>query len=1634
MADRYSFSLTTFSPSGKLVQIEYALNAVNQGVTSLGIKATNGIVLATEKKSSSPLIDSQSSSKISLITPNLGMVYSGMGPDYRVLVDKARKVSHTGYKRVYNEYPPTRILVQDVARVMQEATQSGGVRPYGVSLLIAGWDDGIEPEAEGKSDEQTGEEKKKVSGKTGGILKGGPSLYQVDPSGSYFPWKATAIGKSATSAKTFLEKRYTDGLELEDAIHIALLTLKETIEGEMNGETVEIGIVGPPEERLLGVEGVEGAVGPRFRKLSPSEVEDYLTNFDGDSAAIASPSETFRLRGYQAEMVEESMKGNIIVVMDTGSGKTHMDDIELWTKQSDWDAVLQNVRVVLSTHQVLLDALTHGFVRLSKLALLIFDEAHHCREKHPAHRIMEDFYMPQLQNRDTVLPKILGLSASPVMKAAASKEGLESELINYAHQPELMQINYPPHSPIGSPSVLLLALKNAYTTYDLMKDPYVISLLEQQRNGYDVSRQLQKLWNSNKTYCHDQLKQLVSKADAMEEELGQSAMEYYLHQCVDKFASFNRIADEQLLDITTKERQHLLDIFKTLPLRDTSLTTIPILDKLSHKVNVLVDTLVSEATGNPKFTGLVFVEQRVWVASLAEILTAHPRTQGLLRIGTFVGESQTSKRKSNICSYAEPKNQQKTLDDFRAGSINLVLATSVLEEGIDVSSCHLVVCFERPKNLKSFVQRRGRARQQQSRYFILVPDTGVARSSTSWQLLEAEMRKAYEDDKRQVELARKKEQIDEDGSRYFKVESTGALLTLDNASQHLYHFCARLASGAYVETRPEFDFTNTGGRITAKVTLPISVDPAVRTASSSESWITEKMAQKDAAFEAYKALYVAGLVNENLLPVRDEEDHAAQYQIRDDQPSLVPVSQTLDPWQTVAQSHHDNPSEWHCTLLEVTAHGEKPLRMILSTPSAMPAMPDIILYWNETKRYTVTASSLCGKTLTDTETELLRSITWKMLHSVFGVHIKEDISDFLYLLAPCHKSGRAFSYAELREWHTATGGQGSAPDLLAQGSLDPANWGLITQLGDMRKFIAKTLRSSQSQGSSSIEETLIEAVRFPKRRDFLHPVYESENKSEAYTRVEILAAAACVVDKLPTPYTILALLFPSIAHKLEVYMVADRLRTTLLKQVDIGAFDLPVVVTALTSSAAEEGEDYQRMEFLGDCILKFITSLHLMAAHLRMPEGMLTGKKGKLVSNGYLARATLAAGLDQFIFYKRFTGAKWKPRYISQMLDNTTSPPKQQKSSKLIADVIESLIGASYLVGGFPKAFACVQALLPSENWTPIPEANDKLYNAAPCQDTVLSLDLVESLIGHTFHNKALLLEALTHSTFRGLNTNCSYEREEFLGDAVLDYIVSKRLYAHKPGLPHHKMHGIRTAMVNASFLTYCMFETTVEEELTNKETFKPEVHQRALWQFLRSSSYELVTSRAEAMRQHVEARSEIAAALEHDARFPWHALSLTDPPKFLSDIVESVLGALYIDSHGSFAVCEEFVHRLGILSCLERILRDGVDCLHPKERLGILAVDKGVKYVRVTSDEVGGGGGANGGKETGYVVQVRVDGKDIGGVVKGVKRLQAETIAAWKAIALLERVDVEDEVMGEEEDDEFFDAEEGGGILLEDV
>ncbi len=151
MSERYGFSLTTFSPSGKLVQIEYALNAVNAGSPAVGIKASNGVVLATEKKSKSLLHDDRTIHKVEPICKSMGLVYSGMGPDYRyrwsifivifylclyrLLVQKARKLAQE-YMLVYEQNVPPTQLVKRVADVMQEYTQSGYVFDFFLNKSI----------------------------------------------------------------------------------------------------------------------------------------------------------------------------------------------------------------------------------------------------------------------------------------------------------------------------------------------------------------------------------------------------------------------------------------------------------------------------------------------------------------------------------------------------------------------------------------------------------------------------------------------------------------------------------------------------------------------------------------------------------------------------------------------------------------------------------------------------------------------------------------------------------------------------------------------------------------------------------------------------------------------------------------------------------------------------------------------------------------------------------------------------------------------------------------------------------------------------------------------------------------------------------------------------------------------------------------------------------------------------------------------------------------------------------------------------------------------------------------------------------------------------------------------------------
>lgn len=473
------------------------------------------------------------------------------------------------------------------------------------------------------------------------------------------------------------------------------------------------------------------------------------------------------------------------------------DNVDRWTDQHTWDAVLKNVRIIVSTHAVLLDALTHGFVSVRKLALLIFDEAHHCTQSHPANQIMQKFYQPLLRSGSRHnLPGVLGLSASPVINAKA--RGLETiewnlnaitkspkvhrtELLQHVHQPQLIRVVYSTTLTMDTAqpvSSKLHSLRSLYVGLDIMQDPYVMDLSKS--TDHEARTRLQNVILNRKTYCQEQIRLLYVGAERIFQELGRGMCDWYIEQCISRLQHLLTKADVQLLDWTDSERMYLQDKLRQIAI--DNLPNNPTCEigsygyiepkHLAPKCKALRDILIVEA--HPGFTGLVFVEQRAVVVALAHFFNSDPELRAAYRVGTFVGTSQSLKRKRHVVDLVDPKNQQQTLEDFRNGNKNLIIATNVLEEGIDVSTCNIVICFDPPKNLKSFIQRRGRARKQQSKYVIMLSgDSMVSADPDRWQELEQTMREAYLNDLREIKTAEERELQEDEGERSLQIKTTG---------------------------------------------------------------------------------------------------------------------------------------------------------------------------------------------------------------------------------------------------------------------------------------------------------------------------------------------------------------------------------------------------------------------------------------------------------------------------------------------------------------------------------------------------------------------------------------------------------------------------------------------------------------------------------------------------------------------------------------------------------------------------------------------------------------------------------------------------------------------------------------------
>ena len=232
MSRRYDQSTTTFSPEGRLHQVEYAIEAINNAGTCIALQSTDGIVLAAEKRVVSKLLaESKTSEKTYKLDDNISCLVAGLTADANILIQKAR-IESQRYLYEYQESMPVEQVVKSVCNYMQAYTQYGGLRPFGVAFLIAGYD------------------------KTHGF-----QIYQSDPSGNYSGWKATVIGQNNQAGKSILKSDFKDDLNVQKNIKLAIKILLKTMDSATpSPERLEISTMGLDSDGVIIRHTVDKAV------------------------------------------------------------------------------------------------------------------------------------------------------------------------------------------------------------------------------------------------------------------------------------------------------------------------------------------------------------------------------------------------------------------------------------------------------------------------------------------------------------------------------------------------------------------------------------------------------------------------------------------------------------------------------------------------------------------------------------------------------------------------------------------------------------------------------------------------------------------------------------------------------------------------------------------------------------------------------------------------------------------------------------------------------------------------------------------------------------------------------------------------------------------------------------------------------------------------------------------------------------------------------------------------------------------------------------------------------------------------------------------------------------------------------
>uniref|UniRef100_A0A6B2KWY7 Uncharacterized protein n=1 Tax=Arcella intermedia TaxID=1963864 RepID=A0A6B2KWY7_9EUKA len=866
------------------------------------------------------------------------------------------------------------------------------------------------------------------------------------------------------------------------------------------------------------------------------------------------------------------------------------------------------------------------------------------------------------------------------------------------------------------------------------------------------------------------------------------------------------------------------------------------------------------------------------------------------------------------------EKQRKILTEFKNGEVKILVSTSVAEEGIDIRPCNFVLMFNGLESIQSYIQTSGRARQKDSKYIVFQEKSDAEIMRIGKEVISS-LPQVFKERTLDYEIP-----ITENVSEFYEVESTKARVTLNNSSNLLNRIFGKLT-----KSPKEIIWEDKDGKKRAILTLPTGF-PLQKKVVEGQWYVLRANATKSAALELIKRLHQENILNDHLHLKNDapkKRIKTANYRLNREE---VLVTRKI-PAPLVGK--WDSPSQdffGHRICIDETV---SKFGLFSLTEFEVPPFQ---IYLKGQKQNKITFESLHKLTLENPLLEIARKFhtsLFKMLcKGLKGDGLDPNTETYAYLILPINNDDIDWEYLQqfleprkiiantlprsqlegkilttlydslsYKVVSVHTGLQLQSP---FQGGRDnsgkpfparPANNPTIDIPNTDNFNPAPKTKStpsnflehfSKKRGFEIIDtnQELVEArrLRYPKNG------LRVQQKTEKKTPGIYLPPELCFVEELTTEMHDQAILLPSILIRLESLLIAHQLREACPIRADPDK-----ILEALTPSGVAEGFNYERLENLGDTVLKYLVCLSLFVVYPDYTEGELSERKARLVSNLNLFDLASAKNLGSYSSPEKCTFQEW-----------ATSGCKANNQMKIrkksLSDETEALIAVAYLSDeGVTKDKPILGRRLHNSakflEWldlfkdmqNSLREIEDKLNNYH-LEYIPNGLNLYEkeyfvsNVLKYKFRDANLLSAAFSKDSRSCL----PFQRLEFIGDAALDLIVLEIMHQKFPKADPGQYTHLKHCVCSNWMFGRISWEYGFQKLgcIDNQTMEKIRVYGEAIAEYKVRMEAEIASRRTEAGFSEEEIRRK------HIFQY-----ADADPPKILGDIFESVAGAILVDS-----------------------------------------------------------------------------------------------------------------------------------------